>query len=266
MELKPLGSTGVMVSEIGLGTWNFRGGPEVIQRSLELGATLIDTAEVYRTEENVARGIRGRRGQCFIATKVSGANLRYKEVLKAADASLQRLETDYIDLYQVHWPNSRIPIGQTMRAMAELVAGGKVRYVGVSNFSVREIQEAQEALGEYPIVSNQVLYNIFSREIEAELVPYCQEHRVTVMAYSPLAEGNMNAELRSRPELARAVGEVCAATAKTRAQVLLNWCVHDPVVITIPKTDRVERVEENCAASGWRLTPEQYTALSAAAG
>ena len=185
MELKPLGSTGVMVSEIGLGTWNFRGGPEVIQRSLDLGGTLVDTAEVYRTEENVARGIRGRRGQCFIATKVSGENLRYKDVLKAADASLRRLETDYIDLYQVHWPNSRVPIGGTMRAMAELVAGGKVRYVGVSNFSVRELREAQEALGEYPIVSNQVLYNIFSREIERELVPYCQEHRVTVMAYSP---------------------------------------------------------------------------------
>ena len=265
MEFKRLGSTGEMVPEIGLGTWKYSGDPEVIRRSLELGGSHIDTAENYHTEERVGRAIRGGRADYFIATKVSPGNLAYKDVIKAAEGSMKRLGTDHIDLYQVHWPNPRIPIEDTMRAMEELLHLGRVRYVGVSNFSVQQLQEAQQALGAHPVVSNQVSYSLFDRAIERDLLPYCGEHQVTVVAYSPLAMGRMDSELRARPRLTQVLDEVGAATGKTRAQVLLAWCVNHPQVITIPQTNRVHRVEENCAASGWRLTPEQYAALSEAA-
>ena len=264
MEQKPLGSTGVMVSEIGLGTWRYQGEPAVVQRSLELGSFLIDTAENYRTEEAVGRAVQGQRDDFFLATKVSPGNLRHDNLLRAAENSLRRLGTEWIDLYQVHWPNPSVPIGETMRAMTELVATGKVRYVGVSNFSVRQFQEAQDALCDMPLVCNQVEYNLFNREIEDELLPYCAANGVSVIAYSPLAQGTLDQQLRSRPKLASVVDEVCRTSVMTRAQVLLAWCVRHPQVITIPQTNRVERVEENCAASGGRLTAEQYAALSSA--
>src|SRR5205085_8441183 len=110
MELQQLGNTGVMVSEIGLGTWKYRGGVEPLRRGIELGITFIDTAEIYRTEDVVGEAISGHRDEIFLATKVSGDNLRYDEVLRAADASLRRLRTNVIDLYQVHWPDPAVPI------------------------------------------------------------------------------------------------------------------------------------------------------------
>ena len=266
MEFKPLGGTSVVVPEIGMGTWRYRGDPKVLERSLELGGSLIDTAESYGTEAAVGKSVHGRRGDYLLATKVSPEHLGYRDVLRAADESLKRLGTDYIDLYQVHWPNPSVPIEDTMRAMAELVSAGKVRAVGVSNFSVQQLQEAQQALGDEPVVSNQVRYSIFRREIEGDLLPYCEANNVTVIAYSPLAQGRLAQELGRRPGLTQAVDQVCQAMGKTRAQVLLAWCVHQSVVIAIPQTNRMERVDENCGASGWRLTPGQYAALSSAAG
>ncbi len=131
MEFKRLSSTDVMVPEIGLGTWRYRGGVEPLRRGIELGATLIDTAEMYSTEGVVGEAIKDIRDQVFIASKVSGGHLRYEDVLRAADGSLSKLGIDQIDLYQIHWPNSSIPIHETMRAMEALVDRGLVRYVGV---------------------------------------------------------------------------------------------------------------------------------------
>ena len=266
MDMKPLGPTGVMLPEIGLGTWRHNGSPEVIRRALELGAPFIDTAESYKTETGVGNAIRGNRDKYFMATKVSPEHFKHKDVLKAADASLKKLGIDQIDLYQLHWPNPRVPIAETMGAMAELVQAGKVRLVGVSNFSVEQTEAARQALGSVPLVSNQVLYSLFDREIEQELIPYCAAHQITVIAYSPLAQGKIDHELGKRPKLATVLDAVCAETEKTRAQVLLNWCVRHPSVVTIPQTNKVERVDENCAASGWQLTQEQYDALSETAG
>src|SRR5262245_30548696 len=175
VQLKPLGNTGAVVPEIGLGVWKYRGGVEPLRRGIELGAFFIDTAEMYRTEDVVGQAVKGIRDQVFIATKVSGSHLRHDDVLRAADASLRELETDYIDLYQVHWPNSSVPIKETMQAMATLVDRKQAKYIGVSNFSTRELREAQAALRNYPIVSNQVLYNLNDREIERDLLPYCQK-------------------------------------------------------------------------------------------
>ena len=167
MDLKELGATGVKIPEIGPGTWEYGGGVEPLRRALSLGAFLIDTAEIYGTEGVVGEAVQGHREQVFIATKVSGDHLRHGDVLRAADNSLKRLGTHYIDLYQIHWPNPRVPIQETMGALETLVDTGKVRFIGVSNFSLRELQEAREAMQRHPIVANQVLYNLFDREVES---------------------------------------------------------------------------------------------------
>jgi diketogulonate reductase-like aldo/keto reductase len=265
MELKPLGNTGVMVPEIGLGVWKYRGGVEPLRRGIELGAFLIDTAEMYRTEDAVGQAVKGLRDRVFIATKVSGSHLRHDEVLRAAEASLRQLQTDSIDLYQVHWPNSRVPLKETLHAMEALVDRGLVKYIGVSNFSVSELREAQAAMSKYPIVSNQVLYNLNSREIERDLLPYCQQHNVTIIAYTPLDDGRLATTSRFRRSRGRRVLEqVATEVHKTLAQVALNWCTSRPQVIAIPKSDSVARTEENCRASGWRLSQAQVRLLDEA--
>lgn len=281
MEMKELGGTGVMLPEIGLGTWKYSGGDEPLRRGIELGAFLIDTAEMYRTEDSVGRAVKGIREDVFIATKVLGGHLRYDQVMQAAENSLRLLDTEYIDLYQIHWPNSSVPIGETMRAMEELVDSGKVRYIGVSNFSVRELAEARSVMAKHPIVSNQVLYNLKRRGIESELLPYCQQNQITILAYTPLASGSLAVDLppsgESRGGLRRATDRllgrererdalqtVAAQVGKTPAQVALNWCTSRPNVIAIPKSNSLARTEENCGASGWRLTEEQVRVLDEA--
>ena len=141
------------------------------------------------TEPAVGEAVQGIRDRVFIATKVSPQNLRPANLRQSVDASLQRLGIDVVDLLQLHEPNPSIPITETMGAIAGLVDAGKIRFVGVSNFSVDQLQEAQKALGKYPIVSNQVRYNLIDRTIEKDLLPYCQANHVTVIAYCPLARG-----------------------------------------------------------------------------
>jgi diketogulonate reductase-like aldo/keto reductase len=262
MYMKTLGNTHQMIPEIGIGTWRYKGNLQVIHQALALGATLIDTAEMYRTEHYVGAAIEGNRSSYFVATKVSGGNLGYADVMKAADASLKRLGTEFTDLYQVHWPNPRIPIDETMSAMARLVRTGKVRYIGVSNFSVDECVEAQNALdGNLRIQSNQVRYSLFDRSIETSLLPYCERNHITIIAYGSLVQGNVDAELRKRPELSEIVDGICESKGLTRAQVLLAWTIHHPLVITIPQTNQEHRVRENCDASGHRLSEQEYEAL-----
>lgn len=265
MDLKPLGNTRVMVPEIGLGTWNYKGGVEPLRKGIELGATLIDTAEGYYTEDVVGEAVKGLRDQVFIATKVSGRHLDYDGVLRAAEGSLIQLETDYIDIYQIHWPNPRFPIKGTMRAMEKLVDDGVVKNIAVSNFTLEEIEEAQAYMRHHSIVSNQVLYNLNSREIEYDLLPYCQKHQITIMAYTPLDNGNLatRSSLFKRNKL-KVLEQIASETNKTTAQVALNWCISRPYVIAIPKSDSVKRTIENCGASGWRLSPEQIDRLDQA--
>ena len=265
MEYRELGRTGVMIPEVGLGTWKYRGGPEPLRRGVELGANLIDTAEMYRTEDAVGVAIKGLRDRVFVATKVLGSNLRYDQVLQAAEKSLRLLDDDVIDLYQIHWPSHSVPIAETMRAMEDLVDRGMVRYIGVSNFSVAQMQEAQAAMSNNAIVCNQVLYNLKRRGIERDLIPYCEERGVTVIAYTPLADGSL--AVRPRVRAGRnweALEGVAREAGKTPAQVALNWCLTRPPVVVIPKTNSVARTEENCGASGWRLTEAQVQRLEAA--
>jgi diketogulonate reductase-like aldo/keto reductase len=265
VEFKELAATGVKVPEIGLGTWEYRGGAAPIEKAVELGACLIDTAEMYGTEEAVGGAIKGMRDKVFIATKVSGNHLRYNELLRAAEASLKRLAIDTIDLYQVHWPDPAVPIFETMGAMEKLVDAGKVRFIGVSNFYLKNLEEAEASMTRHKIVSNQVKYSLLQRGIEEDTLPYCQKNKITVIAYSPLARGQLCATLllRNRSAL-QVLQRIAAETGKTMAQVALNWCIVKPGVIAIPKTDKVERVVEACDASGWKLSREQIAALERA--
>ena len=262
MDYRELGRTGVMIPEVGLGTWKYRGGPAPLRRGVELGANLIDTAEMYRNEDSVGVAIRGIRDQVFVATKVLGSNLGHEQVLRAAEKSLRLLEVDVIDLYQIHWPSHSVPIAETMRAMEELVDRGVVRHIGVSNFSVAQMQDAQAAMAKNQIVCNQVLYNLKRRGIERDLVPYCEETGITVMAYTPLADGSL--AVRPRVRAGRnweTLEGVAREAGKTPAQVALNWCLTRSPVVVIPKTNSVARTEENCGASGWQLTAEQVHRL-----
>jgi diketogulonate reductase-like aldo/keto reductase len=254
-----------MVPEIGLGVWRYSGGEEPLRQGIAMGAFLIDTAEMYGTEDIVGRAVKGLRDRVFLATKVSPDHLRYHDVLRAAEASLRRLDTAYIDLYQIHWPNPAVPLVETLQAMESLVDRGLVRYIGVSNFSTAQLREAQAVMRNHAIVSNQVLYNLNRRQIEWELLPYCQQQHITVIAYTPLDDGRL---AHSRwpvydPRM-QALAQVAAVTQKTLAQVALNWCISHPWVIAIPKSNTTARVMENCQASGWYLTPEQMRFLDVA--
>ena len=266
MDTKPLGKSGVALPEIGLGTWEFSGDASVIHRAIELGSFLLDTAESYGTEERVGRAIAGRRDEVFIATKVSPSHFRHADVLAACDRSLKALGVETIDLYQLHAPSADVPIEETMGAMADLVAAGKVRHVGVSNFSAREIAAAEDALGTDLVVENQIKYSLFDHRFADTVIPYCEERGIMVLAYSSLEQGAFQREMRRNKRLVQVMESVCAETGKTAAQVLLNWTLRSPVVITIPKTNTLSRVDENCAAAGWRLTDAQWHALTDAAG
>jgi diketogulonate reductase-like aldo/keto reductase len=258
MKLKQLGATGVSVSELALGTWQYRGGVEPLQAGIELGTTFIDTAESYGTEPIVGRAIHGIRSQIFLASKVSPRHFRRHDVIKAAECSLRQLNTDYLDLYQLHWPNYTVPIGETMSAMERLVETGKVRFIGVSNFTLRELRQAQSVLSNARIVSNQVRYNLLDRSPEEGLLQYCEARQIGLLAYSPLATG-FESMRRADPD--DAFGRVAAAVGKTRAQVALSWCVSHPAVVAIFKADKAEHVRENCAASGLALSTEHRQLL-----
>jgi len=266
MEMMELGSSGEQIPRIGYGTWMHLGGAATIQRALALDAGFIDTAESYDTERYVGEAVKGSRDAYFLATKVSPNHFAFDQVIAAAERSLKELGTGVIDLYQLHWPTDSVPIEETMGAMDKLVADGKVRHVGVSNFSVDQLRDAEQALGAGRVVTNQIKFSLLDHEFADEVVPYCRDHGVTIMSYSPLEEGAFQARIKERPRLATTIDAIAAEWQKTRAQVLLNWVLHEPNVMTIPRTNRVERVDENCNASGWRLTDAQHAALADASG
>jgi diketogulonate reductase-like aldo/keto reductase len=269
VEYRRLGRTSEKISAIGMGTWRVGSHKSqeeraeqirAVRRGIELGINLIDTAEMYgegRSESLIGEAIAGRRDSVFIATKVWSTHLRHDEVIAACDRSLQRLGVRHVDLYQVHWPNTNVPIRETMGAMEQLVRAGKVSHLGVSNFSVQQADEAREALTRSELVSNQVEYSITNRSAEKELLPYCQKERITLIAYSPLARGvipesKIPAALRQKYSM-------------TSAQVMLNWATRLEEVVAIPKAARVNHVEENAASVSVRFTQSEYDQISSGA-
>ena len=258
MRLKELGKTGVLIPEVGIGTWDYHAGPMPLRRALEAGAWFIDTAESYGTEPIVREAVAGIRDRVFLATKVSPENFRSADLRKSVEASLLRLGTDTIDLLQLHRPNPSIPIAETMGAVSDLVDAGKVRFAGVSNFSVTQLQGARKALGKHPIVSNQVRYNVIDRTIEKDLLAYCQANHITVIAYSPLARGL--GRIRDCDPTG-VLEEIARATGKSPAQIVINWCLSKDGVVAIPGSNSVDHLLDDCAASDWRLTAAQVSLL-----
>ena len=254
MLFKQLGNTGAQIPEVGIGTWDYHGGPEPLRKGLEAGALFVDTAELYGSEPVVAEAIRGLRDRVFLATKVSPQHFRRADLFKSADDSLARLRTDYIDLYQLHKPNDRIPLEETLGAMEDLVERGKVRFIGVSNFSLEQLQRARRAMRKHPLVSNQVRFSLIDRTITKGLLAYCQANQVTVIAYSPLARG-LAGILDCDPQ--GALSSLAAETGRSPAQIALNWCICQLGVVAIPKGNSERHILENCGASGWCLTTEQ---------
>lgn len=258
MKSKQLGNTGVQVPELALGTWQYRGSAETLRAGIDLGGSLIDTAEAYGTEPVVGEAIRGIRDRVFLASKVSPRHFRRHHVIKAAECSLKQLNTDYLDIYQLHWPNYTVPIGETMSAMERLVETGKVRFIGVSNFTLAELRRAQSVLSNARIVSNQVRYSLVDRTPEAGLLQYCAAQQISLLAFSPLATGFSHMRSCDPDDV---LGQVAAAVGKSRVQVALSWCVSHPAVIAIFKADKVEHIREDCAASGCELSAEQLRLL-----
>jgi diketogulonate reductase-like aldo/keto reductase len=268
---KPFGSTGVDVSTIGQGTWDI---PEsgaraeeairALRRGIELGMTHIDTAEMYgsgRAEEMVGEAIAGvPRERLFLASKVLPGNASYKGTISACERSLRRMRVDYLDLYMLHWPSGH-PLEDTMRALETLVAQGKTRFIGVSNFDVEDVGEAQSYLREIPLASDQVLYHLKERGPESRLIPYCRKHHIAVVAYTPFGRGRFP---RKEIEPHGIIGRIAAKHRKTARQVLLNFLTREPNAFAIPKASRIEHVEENAGAAGWRLDAEDVAEIDAA--
>lgn len=296
MEEIALGGSGIRVSRLGLGMWQAGGQPwgedvkdeeciAAIRRAHELGVTLIDTAEAYgegHSEEIVGQAVREiGRDEVVVATKVSGNHLRYEDVLRACERSLKRLGLDSIDIYQVHWPDpwQQIPLDETMRALERLYKEGKIRAVGVSNFAVRDLEEAGSALSTTDIVSNQVQYSLLHREVEKQLLPYCRREGITILAWSPLAKGALtgkytvknkpqdplrkdhilfaNQNLRAIGGLLRVLEDVGRRHDRTIPQVALNWLLSKEIVIPIPGAKRPRHVESNVGATGWKMSSQE---------
>ena len=263
-----LGPTQTTVPKIGLGTARYLGGHGVLVKGLAAGLRLIDTAESYNAlgdepgyaESQVGAELSGHWDQTFIATKISPRNLAAADVPVHARASAQRLGVEAIDLYQIHGPNRSIPIGETIGALERLVDEGLIRFIGVSNFSADQLKAAQDAARRYPIVSNQIRYNLFERARAENVMALCRETKVTVIAHTPLALADFGGHKGSGM-----LAEVSQATGRTPAQVMLNWLVAQEGVVAIPKTDRPERVAELAGSVGWELDAEQRRALDACA-
>jgi aryl-alcohol dehydrogenase-like predicted oxidoreductase len=303
LEFKELGKSGIKISAVGLGTWQWGsrewgwgrnyGKKEVFesfQRALEFDINFIDTAEIYgrgKSEQLIGEAIKGHRDEVVIATKVWPCNLTSGRLFRSADRSAQRLGVDVIDLYQIHWPNPLLPIRNAMRTMKKLIRLGKVRSVGVSNFNLTKTKAAQKSLSPVDLASNQVKYNLLDRKIETDLLPYAQSSHVTIIAYSPLAHSLLTNRYspKSKPtslvqtvnprfsshNLARmnSMQQVLATIAnahnKTSSQVALNWLISKPNVVAIPGSKRPEHVADSAGAVDWRLTESEVEKLELAA-
>ena len=229
---------------------------EAIRLGLHLGMTLVDTAEMYgagHSEEVVSKALEDWRKPVFVASKVSPSHFAHDDLLRSARNSLDRLRMKRMDLYQLHWPNPRVPIAETMKAMEKLVRDGLARHIGVSNFSVAQMKEAQAALSREEIVSNQVEYSLVDRAVENEILPYCQREKLTLIAYSPLAQGRIAS---GRGGQFKILDEISARLGKSRSQVALSWLLEHDSVVVIPKASDKKHVTENAGVSGWKLGAE----------
>jgi diketogulonate reductase-like aldo/keto reductase len=255
---------GERVPALGQGTWHMGEGRRraeeaaAVRLGIELGMTLIDTAEMYGSggaEEMIAHAAEGVRDDLFIVSKVYPHNASRTGVVAACERSLKRLRTDRIDLYLLHWRGS-IPLAETLEGFARLEREGKIRYHGVSNFDRSDMAEWVALKGGEAVAADQVLYNLARRGPEWDLLPWCRERGVAIMAYTPLGQGSM---LRHRT-----LAEIARRRRATPAQVALAWLLRRDGTIVIPKAARPEHVRENRGALDVALTGEDLAALDRA--
>jgi len=263
MLTRDFGSAGVQVPIIGQGTWKMgKGGLEALRAGIDLGMTHIDTAEMYTGSEEIISGaIRGIRKKIFLVSKVLPSNASYKGTLRACDASLKRLGTDYLDVYLLHWWSGSHPVAETMGAMEELVVSGKVRYIGVSNLDVDRLKQAQKALTRERIVCNQVVYHLRSRAVENQVLPYCESENIVVVGYSPFGQGDFPASTDAQ---GRTLQTIADRHGKTPRQVALNFLTRQKSLFTIPKAGRIDHVRENAGGTGWELTENDLKLIDSA--
>ena len=307
MNTRQLGKEGPWLTEIGLGTWAIGGpwdwgwGPQddrdsirTILRALELGINWIDTAAVYglgHAEEVVASALKGRRSEVFIATKCGLVwddrgnvvrNNRPESIMRECEASLRRLNTDYIDLYQIHWPDANTPVEESWEAMIRLQEQGKVRYIGVSNFDV-PLLERCEAL--HHVNSLQPPYSLLNRKVEKNILPWCQQHGVGVVAYSPMQSGLLTGrfdksrlapddwrhkspyfkepQLSKNLQFAEKLKPIAAKYDKTVAQLAISWVLMHPAVTSaIVGARRPEQIEEIVGGAGWKIEEEDMQEIN----
>ena len=269
MERKAFGNTGKQVSEIGMGTYydplwiakallGWRSGSKektaALESGFEAGMTLVNSAEIYGSEPLVARALRGRkRDELFVSTKVWSFHLHRDAVKRSLEKSLKRLELSYVDLYLVHFPNPRVPIGETMAGMEDLIRDGKALGAGVSNFSIDQIRAANEALPKSQLVSVELEYNLRNKQVESEILPYCDKEGMALLAYFPLAHGKLASDSR--------LSALCSKLGKTPSQLALRWLSMKQNVFPIPRASRQAHVVENAGASGWELSPADASEL-----
>jgi len=321
MEYRQLGTSDVRVSEVMLGAWAMGGwmwggaddeaAIEAVNRAIDIGMNTIDTAPMYgfgHSERVVGQAIKGRRDEVVIATKCGLRwdleegeyyfesednegkhhtvyhNLKKHSILEEADMSLERLGVDYIDLYQCHWPDSTTPLSETMEALTQLLDEGRIRAIGLSNFTPQMIQECRKY---GPVHSDQPPYSMLDRDIEKELAPYCAQQNVALIVYSPLHRGLLTGKVTMertfnegdqrnwmpwfKPENRKRALEflhrlkpIAEGHGKTFAQLAINWCLcQQGVTAAIVGARRPDQVEENAGGTGWRLSQDEIAQIRA---
>jgi diketogulonate reductase-like aldo/keto reductase len=256
---------GTVVSALGQGSAGLGKGKrpqaeeqEALRTGLSLGMTVIDTAEIYGSEEFIGRAIAGQRDRVFLVSKVWQNHVAGDGVARACEASLKRLGTDHLDLYLLHWPKGVTNIPAVVTAFEKLRTAGKIRAWGVSNFTVSDMEKLFRVPQGDRCATNQLPYSIGDRDIERDLLPWCERHGMPVMAYSPL--GGPGAKLLRDPTL----GRIAAEHGCSAAAVALAWTIHNGNVIAIPESGSVAHVKENAVALSLTLTAQDIQTLEAA--
>jgi diketogulonate reductase-like aldo/keto reductase len=263
MRTRVLGPTGEQVVVIGQGTWQMEhqrsSAIDALRAGLDAGLTHIDTAEMYGSgavEELVGEALAGRREQAFLVSKVLPGNASYQGTLDACEASLQRLRSDHLDLYLLHWPGAH-PLEETFAAFERLRERGKIRHFGVSNFDERALQRAVRVAGPGRIACNQVLYHLRERHVEQRVIPACEEHGVAVVGYSPFGSGSF-------PARSPALEQVAARYNASPHQLALAFLARRQSVFLIPKAAHPDHARQNAAADDLRLTDDDLATIDAA--
>jgi len=271
---RALGTTPTRVAAIGQGTMGLGGAfvrddsddtacVRALRLGIDLGLRVIDTAPVYgagHAEELVGRAVDGVRESVLLATKFSPEDSDRAGVMRSAEASLRRLRTDRIDLFQMHWPSAAVPLEETLAAMGALVEAGKVRFLGLGNVTAAQLGQALSTEVGAHLVSVQQEYSLVDRNVEQRLLPLCRERGLTLIAYSPLAQGTLAPDDARRALLQ----DIASAYGASVAQIVLAWLLEDPRVVVIPKAVREAHLRENAAAAGLRLTPADQRRIAAA--